>query len=373
MKIELFTPVSYYGPVDADSWPTPPRCYDPQRGMESVRRGLEQSVAAYEAGFDSLNFAEHHYSTAQLSPDPITYAGILGRELPQATISVLGTDLPLHNPVRVAEAYSMLDTILGGRLGSIGLLRGTPNEYLTYGTNPWESREAFGEAVELIIRAMTEPEPFGWEGRYFRYRNVSIWPQPVQKPHPRILLSGNSASSARFAAEHRCDIGFSFMSPKRCAENVAVYRQAAAQAGWEPTPDNILYRHFGYVAGRDDQARDDAAAHGWPGLAGLFGSANAEVTSLMAAIGAAMSGVPKGMAVDPAQAPPLSMAPPILGSPQAVLSQIKVMRDTIGFGRIELIVIGGQSRLPHDLVLASLKLMGQTVVPALHADTFTLS
>src|ERR1700735_3563134 len=111
--------------------------------MDSVRKGLKQAAAAHEAGFDSLNFAEHHYSTAQLSPDPITYAAMAGQQLPDATISVLGTALPLHNPVRVAESYAMLDNVLGGRLGSIGLLRGTPNEYLTYGTNPWQSREAF--------------------------------------------------------------------------------------------------------------------------------------------------------------------------------------------------------------------------------------
>jgi alkanesulfonate monooxygenase SsuD/methylene tetrahydromethanopterin reductase-like flavin-dependent oxidoreductase (luciferase family) len=372
LKIEIFTPVSYYGPVDTDTWPTPPRYYDPKQGMDSIRKGMEQCAAAYEAGFDSLNFAEHHYSTAQLSPDPITYAGMLGRELPGATISILGTDLPLHNPVRVAEAYSMLDTVLGGRLGSIGLLRGTPNEYLTYGTNPWESRDAFGEAVELIIRAMTEPEPFGWEGRYYRYRNISIWPQPVQKPHPRILLSGNSASSARFAGEHRCDIGFSFMPTDKCAENIAVYRQAAAEAGWEPGPDNILYRHFGYVAASDELASEHAVQHGWPGMDSLLTSTNPEVIGLMVTVGAAMAGVPKGVPVDPAKAPRMSMAPAIMGSPQTVLNQARSLRD-IGIGRVELIVIGGGRRLPHELVLASLKLMGDTVVPALHDESFTLS
>ncbi len=163
---------------------------------------MQQCEAAYAAGFDSLNFAEHHYSVNQLSPSPIFYAGLLGQRIPDAHIGVLGSDLPLHNPVQLAEEYSMLDNLLGGRL-NIGLLRGTPNEYLTYGTNPWDSKEAFKEAVRLFIRALTEPEPFGWEGRYYRYRNVAIWPQPLQRPHPRILLSGNSPDSARFAGEMR--------------------------------------------------------------------------------------------------------------------------------------------------------------------------
>jgi alkanesulfonate monooxygenase SsuD/methylene tetrahydromethanopterin reductase-like flavin-dependent oxidoreductase (luciferase family) len=375
VKIEIFTPVSYYGPVEAHTWPTPPRCYDPVAGMDSMARGLEQCAAAYDAGFDSLNFAEHHYSTAQLSPDPISYAGLLGQQLPRATISVLGTNLLLHNPVRVAESYAMLDNLLGGRLGSIGLLRGTPNEYLTYGTSPWSSREAFAEAVELVIRAMTEPEPFGWEGRHYRFRNISIWPHPVQQPHPRILLSGNSAVSARLAAALRCDIGFSFMSPERCAENAAAYRQAAAEAGWEPGPDNILYRHYLYLAASDEQAARDVAGYGWPGLGSTTASADPEMASVLATIGAAMGGAPRGAAADPDRAVPAgpSFAPPISGGPETVLAQLRVLREVVGAGRVEIIVVGGESRFPHEMVLSSLALMGKTLVPALHADEFTLS
>lgn len=119
----------------------------------------------------------------------------------------------------------------------------------------WESRERFEEAVQLVIRTFTEPEPFGWEGRYFRFRNIALFPLPAQRPHPRILLSGNSASSARFAGRMRCDLGISFMPPAQAAACVAAYREAAAESGWEPTADNILYRQFCYVAETGEQAR----------------------------------------------------------------------------------------------------------------------
>ena len=49
------------------------------QGTDSMRKGLEQCAAAFAAGFDSLNFAEHHYSTAQLSPDPITLTSLVIR------------------------------------------------------------------------------------------------------------------------------------------------------------------------------------------------------------------------------------------------------------------------------------------------------
>src|SRR6266480_4615820 len=178
----------------------------------------------------------------------------------------------------------MLDNLLRGRL-RIGLLRGTPNEYLTYGTNPWESKESFKEAVRVFIRALTEPEPFGWEGRYYRYRNVSIWPQPVQRPHPRILLSGNSADSARFAGEVGADIGFSFQKPESAAANVEVYKEAAREADWEPTADNILYRQFCFIADTEEKAE-----RGRGDLGSLFGSSSIDVMMTMGLVGAAMNG-----------------------------------------------------------------------------------
>jgi hypothetical protein len=42
------------------------------------------------------------------------------------------------------------------------MLRGTTNEMLTYDLNPEESRERTDEGMELILRAWTEPEFFGW-------------------------------------------------------------------------------------------------------------------------------------------------------------------------------------------------------------------
>ena len=112
----------------------------------------------------------------------------------------------------------MLDNLLDGRL-RIGMLRGTPNEYLTYGSNPWESRERYEEGILLLKACFTEPEPFGWEGRYYRFRNIAVWPRRVQDPHPRILISGNSKDGAIFAGQHGLDLGFSYMAAEKCAEH----------------------------------------------------------------------------------------------------------------------------------------------------------
>ncbi|WP_216896759.1 LLM class flavin-dependent oxidoreductase [Nocardia alni] len=370
MKVEIFTPVNYYASAAAtQSWPLPARLFESDRGRLSIERGFEQFQAGYEAGFDSLNLAEHHYSPAQMTPAPHLFAAALGERLPQAQIAILGTDLLLHNPINIAEQYATLDNLLGGRL-RFALLRGTANEYLTYGTNPWESRQKFEEAVELILRCFTEPEPFGWEGRYYRFRNISLFPSPLQRPHPRITLSGNSTSSARFAGRMKCDLGISFMSIDAATANVAAYREAAAEAGWEPTADNILYRQFCYVAESDDQAANDTTALNWPLGTGVFG--NPELTAVIGLAGAAMAGVPKGVVPDMSKAP-LMIPQPIVGSPQTVLDRIRYAEQRLGIGRMEFVYTGLINAMSHENVLRSIKLSGETILPALHSGTDTVA
>jgi alkanesulfonate monooxygenase SsuD/methylene tetrahydromethanopterin reductase-like flavin-dependent oxidoreductase (luciferase family) len=366
VKIEFFQTFCYYGPDHGDSWPAPPRIYDPEYGRLTLERGIEQCVAAHEAGFDSLNFAEHHYSPKQITPDPIIAAGIVGRQLPTANIGVFGTDLPLNNPVRIAEQYSMLDNLLGGRL-RIGMLRGTPNEYITYGTNPWESRERFEEGVQLLKRCFSEPEPFGWQGRFYRFRSVAIWPRALQQPHPRILVSGNSRDSAEFAGRHGLDIGFSYMAPDKCADHVEVYMDAAAAAGWQPTPDNITYRQFLYVDENDESARAVQAQYEGGGLLALFQGASMDIMRTMGMIGAGLGGAPKNF-VPPPGPPPLVPWPALVGSPDTVLSRIAEARSAFPFGRLEFSIGVGVNPIPHELAMQCIKLLAETLIPAAHEE-----
>lgn len=366
MQVELALLVPYHGgPATGEMpWPTPPRLYDSEVGRASMEHALAEATAAADAGFASVNFAEHHYSPAQLSPNPIIYATSIGQQLPNINISVLGTDLPLNNPIRIAEEYAMLDNLLDGRLLRIGLLRGTPNEYLTYGTNPWEARESFEEAVVLLRNALIQPEPFGWEGRHYRFRNISVWPQLVGGRQPRLLLSGNSAASARFAGRMKADIGFTFITPEAIAENLKTYREGAAEVGWEPTEDNILYRNYCVLAETAQEAERFHAALGQT-LGGLFAGATPDLGAAMAQIGAAMGGVPKGATIDPAKAPKFTMGAPFIGTPDAVLDQLVRTHELIGNGRIEFgldlpILPDGR-----EVALRTIKLLGEHIVPTL--------
>ncbi len=49
----------------------------------------------------------------------------------------------------------------------------------------------YWEAHDLILKAMSTTDgPFNWEGEFFHYRNVNIWPRPLQQPTPPVWMTG---------------------------------------------------------------------------------------------------------------------------------------------------------------------------------------
>ncbi len=379
MKIEFYQTCVYAGSDHGASWPARPAACDPTLASQSYGEALDECAVAVDAGFDTLTFAEHHYSPKQITPNPMLLATLAGARFPGHQIGVFGTDLPINNPVRVAEEYAMLDILLQGRL-RVGLLRGTPNEYLTYFDNPYESRERAEEATLLVKSCWTEPEPFAWEGRYYRYRNIAVWPRVFQTPHPRILVSANSPDGAIFAGKHGFDIGFSYMSPDACAAHADLYRKTAADAGWTPTADNIQYRHALWVDENEATAWETFSKYAGSGLHALFAGASYDTRMALARCGMGMAGIGRG-APDtsglqireqvPPPASPLVPGPPFVGTPESIINKVRNVAETIGAGRVEMHAgFAITSPIPTDITTKMIALMGREVIPTVHAESW---
>src|SRR5207248_11292796 len=119
---------------------------------------------------------------------------------------------------------------------NVGMLRVTPSEMLTYDLNPEESRERTDEGMELILRAWREPQPFGWQGRHFRYRTVSVWPKPLQQPLPPMYALGTSSEASDFAARNHIGLGVSFGPFDVMGKVTGYYKEECARHGWQPEP-----------------------------------------------------------------------------------------------------------------------------------------
>src|ERR1700731_136877 len=241
MQVSYFETARYQMPPTVPAeWPVPPAAYDPDAGAQAYQGMVDRMQYVEELSFDWVSVSEHHYSPRILTPNTAVAASYLAARSKKIKIAVLGPIVSQSNPVQVAEELAMLDNLAQGRL-VVGLLRGTTNEYLTFGLNPAEARERTTEGMELILKAWTEPQPFGWQGRHYRYRTVSVWPRPTQLPHPPTYALGTSREAGEFAARNRIGLGVSDVPFDVMGRATGYYRDQCARHGWEPGPDQIIF------------------------------------------------------------------------------------------------------------------------------------
>ena len=353
MKVSYFETGRYQASADIPTtWPMPAASYDGREGVRVYRGMIERIGLAEKLGFDWVSFSEHHYSPRILTPSPVVAAAYVAARVHTIKIALLGPIVSHSNPVRIAEELAMLDTIADGRL-VVGLLRGTPNETLTYDLNPQESRERTDEGMELILKAWTEPQPFSWQGRHFRYRTVSVWPRPLQQPHPPTFALGTSREAGEFAARNRIGLGVSY-GPFEVMEKVTgYYRDQCARHGWEPAPDQIIFRANIILTETDAQAQ--RAMEVYPTRA-PFSLAEGVASALLTLDARNIAGEARSASIN--RALPINF----FGSPDTVVDQVRRCSEVIGAGVIDLGFNTPGTTDPVAL-LDALDLFGRTVLP----------
>ena len=344
------------------NWPIPPAYHDPETSVRSYQEGMDECEFAEELGFDWVSLSEHHYSGRIATGTPAVMAAAVAERCKRVKIAMLGQLLPLNNPIRCAEELGLLDNLTNGRL-IIGFLRGTPNEDQTYGVNPAEGRGRLFEGMDLILKALTEPQPFSWEGRYHQYRTVAVWPPPVQQPLPPVIVATRSDDTVRYAAEHRLGLGVSFVPAERMAAITRKYFQWCEEAGWQPEPDQVVFRGSIYLAETDKQAEDWLAARTGSGPApggiamspGVSRAVDAAREIEGSSLRAGVAGSPQGDVVG------VAGRLNFMGSPDTVVKQIKQFRDEAGAGVVDLFF--QQPGVEHREVMREIDLFGREVLP----------
>jgi alkanesulfonate monooxygenase SsuD/methylene tetrahydromethanopterin reductase-like flavin-dependent oxidoreductase (luciferase family) len=180
-----------------------------------------------EIGFDTVWLGELHFSRAfSILADPLMVLAAAAQRAPRIRLGTAVTLLPLHNPVKIAEEAAIADILSNGRL-ELGVGRGTaPLHYEGYAIPMEESRERFEEALDFIIGAWSS-ESFSFDGKYFRARQLSLTPRPVQAPYSPVRVAANSPDTFPFAARRGMPIFATPLinPPDKLKQGLAVYRK----------------------------------------------------------------------------------------------------------------------------------------------------
>ena len=396
MHIMMFTERPYYDvPEDeiirnASYFGIPNEHFSPDVGGQLFNAYFDEAVYAEQMGFDGVMLNEHHGTPFCMGAVMNIEAAVLARITERVKIVLLGNPLPVADPLRLAEELAMVDMISGGRLVP-GWVRGAGSESIYNNANPAYNRELFNEAHDFIVKAWTEPGPFRFEGKHYHYRYVNPWVLPVQKPYPQMWIPGLvSQETVVWCARHKYPYLAlaTFLEPT--LEMVKLYRDIAAEEGYESGPENFGYLQRIVVAETEEKAQELGRAFLFGGGINAFarpewmfppGYNSKAATRRLARVSVNPDSGEETLVLKPTSTPEGLEASRndiygrfqseqdnlqlICGTPDTIIPKIRHILETIRPGIFAMWHHHGP--VSHEDRMTSIRLLGQEVLPAMRS------
>jgi alkanesulfonate monooxygenase SsuD/methylene tetrahydromethanopterin reductase-like flavin-dependent oxidoreductase (luciferase family) len=150
-------------------------------------------------GYEAVWIPEHHGVKDGYMPSPLMIGAAIAARTKTMRISPAVAIAPLYHPVRLAEDMAVLDVISNGRIElalGVGYL---PREAAAYGVD-FRNRGRRTDEVLQILLPLLEGETVSFEGEFYSINDARIFPLPVQKPRPSVLVGGVTRPGLRRAA-----------------------------------------------------------------------------------------------------------------------------------------------------------------------------
>jgi alkanesulfonate monooxygenase SsuD/methylene tetrahydromethanopterin reductase-like flavin-dependent oxidoreductase (luciferase family) len=155
-------------------------------------------------------------------------------------LGTMVTVLPWHDPVRVAESFSVLDHLSGGR-AILGMGRGLgQKEFVGFRVTMGESRRRFTEYSDAILKAL-ETGYMEYDGELYQQPRVAIRPRPLASFKGRSFASAVSPESMEIMARMGVGLMVIAQKPWQTAEGeLTAYRERFLELNGAEAPKPIL-------------------------------------------------------------------------------------------------------------------------------------
>lgn len=243
--------------------------------QQSLREDREAFILADELGFTEGYVGEH----ATDPEENITSSALFLATLVDATKRMkLGTgtiNMPNHHPAAVAGNIAMLDHLLGGRF-ILGISPGAlPSDAEIFGNMDMARPAMFVEAINQLLQIWSSKPPYNIKGEFWNISTERTYlpetgmgtvPQPLQRPHPPIVVTAVAPFSpgiTEAAARGWDPISANFLLPQWVKSHWGKYVEGCARANRVADPANWRIAKTVFVA--DDDATAKAYATGTDG------------------------------------------------------------------------------------------------------------
>lgn len=229
-----------------------------------------------QLGIDFIGVEEHFFAPDGHGPAPIAVAGAIVARTSTIRVGSWATILPLHHPVVLAQDWSTLDQLSGGRTFITVVPGYRQVEYRAFGLDPRTRASRMEEAYQLLQKSL-QGETVTHDGSYWSVEGLELSPPPLQKPYP-VWGGATSVPAARRAARNGAHLAAMSGDPAV----FAAYREELEAQGEDPEryrisvgmslnvtmedPDAVWARHREFFRRRYAEPESHSSEYGDPGF-----------------------------------------------------------------------------------------------------------
>jgi natural product biosynthesis luciferase-like monooxygenase protein len=231
-----------------------------EKGRDKYSLLLEGARFADRNGFEAVWTPERHFHAfGGLYPNPSVASAAIAAITENVKIRAGSCVLPLHNPIRIAEEWALVDNLSNGRVGISFASGWQPDDFVIAPEAYAERQKAFCRDIETV-RAL-------WRGETRTFRSpkgdveIKTLPHPVQPELPCWVTAAGNPATFRQAGQIGANMLTHLLgqSIDGLAEKLEIYRRAWAEAG-HPGIGRVTLMLHTFVA--EDEAFVRAQVHG---------------------------------------------------------------------------------------------------------------
>lgn len=220
---------------------------------------LEGARFADQHGFAAVWTPERHFHAfGGLYPNPAVTGAAIAAVTSRVQIRAGSVVAPLHHPLRIAEEWSVVDNLSGGRVGVSFASGWHAVDFALRPENYSDRRRILLEYADQVRRL--------WRGETISVvdgagasRHVGIFPPPVQRELPIWVTSAGGAETFRNAGRIGAGLLTHLLGQDldELAGKIGAYRAAVAGRGdADGWPGHVALMVHTFLGADDDQVRD---------------------------------------------------------------------------------------------------------------------
>ncbi|MBO9883270.1 non-ribosomal peptide synthetase [Xanthomonas sp. D-109] len=224
--------------------------------IETVRR-------ADTLGFNAVWTPERHFTeVGAVFPNPSVLSAAAAMVTSRVRLRSGSVVLPLHDPLRVAEEWAVVDRLSHGRVELSFASGWVPNDFVL-------KPENFADRHAVMLKSIADVQNL-WRGGPISRTNgvgaevdVRSHPRPIQAELPTWITAAGALKTFEDAGRLGANVLTHVLNTTTVglSEKIAAYRKARRDAGFDPATGKVAVMVHAYVHENADTAMTEARPH----------------------------------------------------------------------------------------------------------------